>query len=77
MGYDDSFRIPVSDTQAYKQFGNSVAVPVFCRGGPPDAAAHSVADRRAGPAQSWLMSMTPQPGVAIWRPSAAAIQNLS
>ena len=29
MGYSDSFRIPVSDTQAYKQFGNSVAVPVF------------------------------------------------
>jgi DNA (cytosine-5)-methyltransferase 1 len=28
MGYDDSFKIPVSDTQAYKQFGNSVAVPV-------------------------------------------------
>lgn len=29
MGYTDSFQIPVSDTQAYKQFGNSVAVPVF------------------------------------------------
>ena len=29
MGYDESFRIPVSDTQAYRQFGNSVAVPVF------------------------------------------------
>jgi DNA (cytosine-5)-methyltransferase 1 len=29
MGYDDTFRIPVSDTQAYKQFGNSVATPVF------------------------------------------------
>ncbi|QJF52537.1 DNA (cytosine-5-)-methyltransferase [Roseobacter ponti] len=29
MGYPESFRIPVSDTQAYKQFGNSVAVPVF------------------------------------------------
>lgn len=29
MGYPDNFRIPVSDTQAYKQFGNSVAVPVF------------------------------------------------
>jgi DNA (cytosine-5)-methyltransferase 1 len=29
MGYPNSFRIPVSDTQAYKQFGNSVAVPVF------------------------------------------------
>lgn len=29
MGYDDSFRIPVSDTRAYKQFGNSVVVPVI------------------------------------------------
>jgi len=33
MGYDapggEEFRIPVSDTQAYKQFGNSVVVPVF------------------------------------------------
>jgi DNA (cytosine-5)-methyltransferase 1 len=29
MGFEDSFRIPVSDTQAYKQFGNSVAVPVI------------------------------------------------
>ncbi|MBA4750779.1 MAG: DNA (cytosine-5-)-methyltransferase [Sphingopyxis sp.] len=29
MGFPDSFRIPVSDTQAYRQFGNSVAVPVF------------------------------------------------
>ncbi len=28
MGFDDKFVIPVSDTQAYKQFGNSVAVPV-------------------------------------------------
>lgn len=31
MGFDDShgsaFKIPVSDTQAYKQFGNAVAVP--------------------------------------------------
>lgn len=29
MGYPDSFKIPVSDTQAYKQFGNSVIVPVI------------------------------------------------
>jgi len=29
MGYPDSFEIPVSDTRAYKQFGNSVIVPVF------------------------------------------------
>lgn len=29
MGYPDSFRIPVSDTRAYKQFGNSVVVDVM------------------------------------------------
>jgi DNA (cytosine-5)-methyltransferase 1 len=29
MGYPDTFRIPVSDTQAYMQFGNSVVVPVI------------------------------------------------
>jgi len=28
MGFPDSFEIPVSDTQAYKQFGNSIVVPV-------------------------------------------------
>jgi DNA (cytosine-5)-methyltransferase 1 len=28
QGFPESFLIPVSDTQAYKQFGNSVAVPV-------------------------------------------------
>jgi DNA (cytosine-5)-methyltransferase 1 len=28
MGFPESFEIPVSDTQAYKQFGNSVVVPV-------------------------------------------------
>jgi DNA (cytosine-5)-methyltransferase 1 len=32
MGFDkpgkSEFKIPVSDTQAYRQFGNSVAVPV-------------------------------------------------
>ena len=31
MGYPDSFKIPVSDTQAYRQFGNSVVVPVVER----------------------------------------------
>lgn len=29
MGFPDSYEIPVSDTQAYKQFGNSVVVPVI------------------------------------------------
>ena len=31
MGYPRGFQIPVSDTQAYKQFGNSVVVPVVER----------------------------------------------
>jgi len=29
MGLSDDFIIPVSDTQAYKQFGNSVVMPVM------------------------------------------------
>jgi DNA (cytosine-5)-methyltransferase 1 len=29
MGFPDNFIIPVSDTQAYKQFGNSVVMPVM------------------------------------------------
>jgi DNA (cytosine-5)-methyltransferase 1 len=29
MGFPDTFKIPVSDTQAYKQFGNSVIVPMM------------------------------------------------
>lgn len=29
QGYPDSFRITVSDTRAYKQFGNSVVVPLI------------------------------------------------
>lgn len=29
MGFPDTYRIPVSDTQAYRQFGNSVVVPVI------------------------------------------------
>jgi DNA (cytosine-5)-methyltransferase 1 len=37
MGFPDSFKIPVSDTQAYRQFGNSVVVPVV------EAIAHAMA----------------------------------
>lgn len=29
QGFPDTFKIPVSDTQAYKQFGNSVTVPLI------------------------------------------------
>jgi DNA (cytosine-5)-methyltransferase 1 len=31
MGFPEKFKIPVSDTQAYKQFGNSVVVPLVAR----------------------------------------------
>ena len=31
MGFPDDFLIPVSDTQAYRQFGNSIVVPVVHR----------------------------------------------
>lgn len=31
MGFPSDFKIPVSDTQAYRQFGNSVVVPVVQR----------------------------------------------
>jgi len=29
QGFPDTFSIPVSDTQAYRQFGNSVTVPLI------------------------------------------------
>ena len=29
QGFPESFKIPVSDTQAYRQFGNSIALPVI------------------------------------------------
>jgi DNA (cytosine-5)-methyltransferase 1 len=28
QGFPENFKIPVSDTQAYRQFGNSVVVPL-------------------------------------------------
>jgi len=47
MGFPDSFAIPVSDTQAYRQFGNSVVVPVVA------AVAKSIAScLRSGPSES-------------------------
>jgi DNA (cytosine-5)-methyltransferase 1 len=38
MGFPENFKIPVSDTQAYRQFGNSVVVPVV------EAIAHRVVE---------------------------------
>jgi DNA (cytosine-5)-methyltransferase 1 len=31
MGFPEGFKIPVSDTQAYRQFGNSIVVPVVSK----------------------------------------------
>jgi DNA (cytosine-5)-methyltransferase 1 len=45
MGFPPDFKIPVSDTQAYRQFGNSIVVPVI------EKIAHAVSlalRRRAG-----------------------------
>lgn len=50
MGFDDDFVIPVSDTQAYKQFGNSVVVPAITAVAelmrPHIAASMTAADKR-------------------------------
>jgi DNA (cytosine-5)-methyltransferase 1 len=43
MGFPESFVIPVSDTQAYKQFGNSVVVPLIAD------LAHQLIDALRGP----------------------------
>lgn len=55
MGYPDTFKIPVSDTQAYRQFGNSVVVPVVefvAQGMMPHILKALVAGRHAlGPAR--------------------------
>jgi len=29
MGFPETFKIPVTESQAYKQFGNSVVIPVI------------------------------------------------
>ena len=54
MGFDDGFRIPVSDTQAYRQFGNSVVVPVvreIARAMAPHIIAAVEAERRSNDPQ--------------------------
>lgn len=49
MGFPEGFQIPVSDTQAYKQFGNSVVVPVV-EAVARQVAAHLAAKRMVIPA---------------------------
>ena len=58
MGHPDSFKIQVSDTQAYRQFGNSVVVPVVER------LALAVAEALKGPIlknDDFRLSLTEEP----------------
>ena len=57
MGFPNDFKIPVSDTQAYRQFGNAVVVPVV------ECIANSVVDALQKPAD-WrpnLVLRSPDP----------------
>lgn len=57
MGFPDSFKIPVSDTQAYKQFGNSVVVPL----------ATAVAERVVEALRTPVLSRAAQPPLTAVR----------
>ena len=48
MGFPEDFQIVVSDTQAYRQFGNSVAVPVVAAIGDAMLHASQVTEHGAG-----------------------------
>lgn len=63
MGFPDTFQIPVSDTQAYKQFGNSVVVPVV----------QAVASRMIRCLRGESLSEVPQPSLFADRSSALAV----
>jgi len=54
MGFPKNFKIPVSDTQAYRQFGNSVVVPVVQR-----VAKRVVATLRTQPISTSSFELTP------------------
>jgi DNA (cytosine-5)-methyltransferase 1 len=60
MGYPESFQIPVSDTRAYKQFGNSVVVPLI-----RFAATKVMEALERDPA----IPITLNPAAASWQPS--------
>lgn len=67
MGYPDSFRIPVSDTQAYRQFGNSVVVPVvkFIARGMKPHILKALSEDKCFPKPVRLAKRTERPGAAV------------
>jgi len=68
MGFPSDFKIPVSDTQAYRQFGNSVVVPVVQR----IAEAVIVALSRSSDYQPQLVLRPPEGTLKRKKSSAAA-----
>ena len=71
MGFEKpgkaEFRIPVSDTQAYRQFGNAVVVPVVravAQLMKPCLAEALVRDGRAVPDALQADLLLPEPGIA-------------
>ena len=76
MGYPDNFRIPVSDTQAYKQFGNSVASPGIPGSGADHAPAHLRDCRGQWPAAApdCLTFTIRRRAAGIWRRSGRRIR---
>lgn len=57
MGYPETFKITVSDTQAYRQFGNSVVVPVVER---LAAEVVKTLERPPGDLPTWVLRDDPQ-----------------
>jgi DNA (cytosine-5)-methyltransferase 1 len=71
MGYPDDFKIAVSDTQAYRQFGNSVVVPVVER------LAHAIVESLRAPlgqAPDLVLEEPPAPVVSLARKRPAVRQ---
>lgn len=56
MGFPERFQIPVSDTRAYKQFGNSVVVPIVEAVAREIVRALELPPMRAGTLRSWRPS---------------------
>lgn len=56
MGFPERFQIPVSDTRAYKQFGNSVVVPIVEAVAREIVRALELPSARAGTLRTWRPS---------------------
>jgi DNA (cytosine-5)-methyltransferase 1 len=67
MGFPERYRIPVSDTRAYKQFGNSVAVPVVAAIGKAVLGALGKKERTGS---------QPQSEFSFWRSSEPSLASL-